>query len=798
MVNRTGWVVGLASIWFSFVMLSGLLRSTIDGPPWQLVVLSGLALGAILTWTLVAFGVRLRWVVVANLVVLAVAALRIAAPDETLLAIIPTASAFAEAGDQLSFALDIIRNGVEPVIPATGIVVILTALYWVIGTAFVYGLARRHPFVALLPPLVLALQFTTMNRVSTNPVRILIFLVLVLGTLFAVASAEKDHGVGVMRPATGWEPDRGRELSSVTSGILALTIVGAMVGTSLGAGMLPRDGVLTWRTSSGLTGNFYGSVSYNPFVGIRQQLVAKTNVPVFVVEAADEVAADQLRFRLLTLDTFNGGQWFADDPDVGDPADGWEEPDHAWSGPVAEVETEITIRALTSEWLPVTYSPVSLSGEREVVGNLGIRDEGSIRFEGGRTFTGMTYTVTSRIPAIDVAQIATSSNGELSPVFAAAAEAGEPVTTGTPAETMRPEPHQPERFLDLPEDLDPTVDTLARSITRNLGTSFEKGLALETFFRDPANGFRYSTDIQPGHGATDLADWLIDPESPNHRTGYCEQYAASMAVLARSAGVHSRVVIGFTPGDRLSDGRVVVRDSNAHAWVELWIPEAGWVPFDPTPRSDSANPTTLAALGLPFDVRPYLELPDPPEPEVDSSPAPPAQLEDFETFPIPGAGGDEEITPSSSFRLPSWLPVALGAFAALTAVVGAIPAVKWWRRRRRMRRLLAGDISAAWEEIVVRLTDLGEAPDPTLTPTEIAGDIDESMEPLAAVYSKATYGPVATATAAEVAMAEESLEQTTARLSTRYSTVQRLAATYRPETILPGWWRRLRARRRSG
>ena len=75
-----------------------------------------------------------------------------------------------------------------------------------------------------------------------------------------------------------------------------------------------------------------------------------------------------------------------------------------------------------------------------------------------------------------------------------------------------------------------------------------------------------------------------------------------------------------------------------------------------------------------------------------------------------------------------------------------------------MRRLLAGDISAAWEEIVVRLTDFGEAPDPTLTPREIADGIDESMEPLAQVYSR---------------------------------------ATYRPDTILPQWWRRLRDRRRE-
>ena len=57
-----------------------------------------------------------------------------------------------------------------------------------------------------------------------------------------------------------------------------------------------------------------------------------------------------------------------------------------------------------------------------------------------------------------------------------------------------------------------------------------------------------------------------------------------------------------------------------------------------------------------------------------------------------------------------------------------------------MRRLEDGDISAAWEEIVVRLTDFGEEPDPAATPSQLAAHVDDAMKPLAAVYSRSVYG----------------------------------------------------------
>ena len=86
------------------------------------------------------------------------------------------------------------------------------------------------------------------------------------------------------------------------------------------------------------------------------------------------------------------------------------------------------------------------------------------------------------------------------------------------------------------------------------------------------------------------------------RSGYCQQYSGAMALLLRMAGIPTRVATGFTAGslDRKAK-EYVVRDLDAHSWVEAWFPELGWVTFDPTPSSapprSQADERGPAALG---------------------------------------------------------------------------------------------------------------------------------------------------------------------------------------------------------
>jgi hypothetical protein len=73
------------------------------------------------------------------------------------------------------------------------------------------------------------------------------------------------------------------------------------------------------------------------------------------------------------------------------------------------------------------------------------------------------------------------------------------------------------------------------------------------------------------------------------KVGYCQQFSGAMALLLRMGGVPARVASGFTPGNKGAGGQWIVTDIDAHAWVEAWFPNYGWVRFDPTPTAAPAR-----------------------------------------------------------------------------------------------------------------------------------------------------------------------------------------------------------------
>ena len=168
-------------------------------------------------------------------------------------------------------------------------------------------------------------------------------------------------------------------------------------------------------------------------------------------------------------------------------------------------------------------------------------------------------------------------------------------------------------------------------MTARTSTDFERALILEEFFRN-AGGFVYDASASTGHSSLEMEDWLLVPSSRNYRSGYCEQFASAMAVMARVLDIPARVVIGFAPGttQTQSDGTevIVVRARDAHAWVELYLEGQGWVRFDPTPRSDGSNPATAASVG--FAPTEYLPAPaDPSDVALGTS-----RLDRHHRFPI--------------------------------------------------------------------------------------------------------------------------------------------------------------------
>ncbi len=782
MVYRFSWLAGTVALAFALTGLNGLLRPTSSGTRWQYIVLAALVLGATITWTALSYRAHPTIVIGLNLVAIAIAIARIAAP-ETTNGLLPTSDTLSVLGDQLDRAFTLIRTGIEPVQPLPGIVIIVSVVFWITGTLLTWGLMRGHPYVALVPPLVLALQFATMDRGRTGWLRMAIFLAVVAGSIIAVTIDERDQAAGRMSRAEDW-PTLRRRLAPSAVGLLGITLAVAVIGTSVLGRFVPYDGVLPWRAATGLSSGYYGGISYNPFIGIQQSLISQTSQPVFLAEISGEVPASEVYFQMVTMETFNGGQFFADKPIVVDlDTRPWEDGGHSFAGPTGRVTTAIQIERLRMDWLPQTYVADGFGSDEDTLRSVRVRQaDGSLRLDGDISYEGQAYTVESRVPLPDIAVLATDQDGDLSPAFEYAADQQQTVPDPVVA-TSRPEPPDVEVYLDLPEDLDPGIEAEAQRQTANLATNYEIGLALESWFHSDA--FAYSANIDPGHGATDLAAWLLEPDSPNFHVGYCENFATAMAVMARTLGVPSRVVLGFTPGEPHpdQDGVWIVRDRNAHAWVELWMPTQGWVRFDPTPRRDAINPSTygLAEAELGFPITEYLDVPNP---EPIAAPGAPLLPPEFgEQFPIFSGGGEAET--GGGISVPGWVKAAVPIALLLLLLLGTVPSIKWWKRRRRMKRLENGDITAAWEDIVARLTDLGEKPSPAATPRQLAASVDSAMVPLAIVYGRSVYGPDGAVEESHVATAVNSLEETRERLSTTHSFGRRLVAAYRPATIIP-------------
>ena len=141
-----------------------------------------------------------------------------------------------------------------------------------------------------------------------------------------------------------------------------------------------------------------------------------------------------------------------------------------------------------------------------------------------------------------------------------------------------------EKYTQLPENLPERVKELAESITERETNWFDKAKAVERHFS--ASGFTYDqTNVAvPGENEDYVDQFLFDT-----KIGYCDNFSTSMAVLLRSIGIPTRWVKGYTGGEFLKSSEAdtskqiyEITNNNAHSWVEVYFPNQGWVPFEPT------------------------------------------------------------------------------------------------------------------------------------------------------------------------------------------------------------------------
>ena len=237
---------------------------------------------------------------------------------------------------------------------------------------------------------------------------------------------------------------------------------------------------------------------------------------------------------------------------------------------------------------------------------------------------------------------------------------------------------------------------LAQSFRRSSKTQEEYVQAVLRYLR----GDRFSYTESPQIAAENLDGFLFDAKS-----GYCQQYSGAMALLLRMGGVPARVSTGFSTGllDRKA-GEYVVRDVDAHSWVEVWYAGFGWVTFDPTPsaapaRSQSDDQNAAGAGGI---------------------------------RGAPDLGGDIRSDQARGLAAsdggPPWTLIGIGAALVLLAAGAAL-----WLTRRHRRRVAQGWGPVA--ELERAMARARRAPGPAATLSTI--ETVFSRAPAAAGYVRA-------------------------------------------------------------
>lgn len=528
---------------------------------------------------------------------------------------------------------------------------------------------------------------------------------------------------------------------------------GRRVGTVALAAAVIVPAALPALTAGGIGSGFGGGSggghtirTDNPIVDLQRDLTRPDNVPVLRYTTDSEQPE---YIRTAALDVFNGEEWATSDrtvsvlntdgtlplpPGVSTAAS---EPD------TANYQIEVTDN-FSSTWLPLVYPAYRIDIEGNWQYYAGTLD---VVADDGQDIQGIDYEVDSIVLERDPADL----------------------RDAPPSDDPIQFRQQFDLLLELPAETREMLEPFVEEAVGDRTNAYEQAAALQRWFRTDG-GFSYSLETAAGTSSSALLDFLED------RSGYCEQYAATMAIMARYLGIPARVAVGFTPGESQSDGSWVVRAHDAHAWPELYFSGAGWIRFEPTPATRT---------GLPPDwtVPPPEDADSEDEAELGNLGAlpdgelPPGLQDQFGADAGAGAIGDDE---------PSRWPLILLGVGVAGVVLASPSAVAWALRSRRWRQ--AGDdavlqAEAAWADLRDAVRDAGLRWDRSATPRGI----------LRYVTAKAQLRSYGQGLLNRLAMATEQARY--APRAEKHPDLRKDAAEMRATLLAPlPWWLRLRAR----
>ena len=148
-----------------------------------------------------------------------------------------------------------------------------------------------------------------------------------------------------------------------------------------------------------------------------------------------------------------------------------------------------------------------------------------------------------------------------------------------------------QKYLQLPSTLPQRVRDLAHKVAGDQADPYDRAEAIESFLRTT---YRYAPTVRAPPAGRDPIDFFLF----DLKEDFCEYFASSMVVMLRELGVPARLVEGYTAGTLdPSSGKFVVKELDAHAWVEVYFPLYGWVEFEPTPSQAPIFRVDSEAIG---------------------------------------------------------------------------------------------------------------------------------------------------------------------------------------------------------
>lgn len=549
-----------------------------------------------------------------------------------------------------------------PVTPTRGITLLAAGGVGLVAVMIDISVtALRRPAICGLPLLAV---FTVPAAILNQGVGWLPFVCAAAGYLLLLTAEGRERLSGWGRAVVGrvaggrrWPATVGRELARSGHTMAAVAILIA-IAVPLAIPGLHAGWFGTHHTSGGGVDPGGGGATIQPFVSIRRDLTQSTPIPLFTYTTSGRPDY----FRMLTLDEFDGTTWRASGlASGGDIAA--DTPLPAVGGTTeTRVVTQVTVSGLREPFLPVPQVPLRVDVGEPWKFN---PTTGVFYDPQGVTRKNQHYTVVSA-PITPSVQMLRNIRTAVDP-------------TAT-------------RYLQYPTNIPPNIKQLADQIVARAGTPYEKALALQNWFL--AN-FTYDINARSGSSTSALESFLQD------RTGYCEQFAATMALMARMEGIPARVDIGFTPGEPVTGtDSYVVTTADAHAWPELYFPGIGWLRFEPTPRADGQ--ATVPAYGATGTV-----------PSATVPPTPSATGPGTANIPSAAPSGAGVAAPGTrsvqhGVQLPRIPPELLGLIVLVALGVGAGPAARWWIRERRWTAAddAAAEAHVAWAELGDDVRDL--------------------------------------------------------------------------------------------